>query len=90
MVFMQGAAKIHILAHSMGNRIAQQALARLVSPSAPVTLPFGQLIFAAADEDSDVFTRTMTHLVQAGLGKESEFCDYKRAKYDSVQSAGVV
>ncbi|EIE26812.1 DUF900-domain-containing protein [Coccomyxa subellipsoidea C-169] len=66
---LKGAAKIHILAHSMGNRIALQALATLVSSSAPVTLPFGQLIFAAADEDSDVFTRIMTHLVRANLGE---------------------
>lgn len=52
------AARIHILAHSMGNRGLLRAIQRIAYRSAlpgSVKLRFGHLILAAGDEDVDLF-----------------------------------
>jgi esterase/lipase superfamily enzyme len=49
-----GARRLHLLAHSMGNRIVTQGLADL-SPTESTGL--GQVIFAAPDVDAAVFTQ---------------------------------
>lgn len=63
---MQAAAAIHILAHSMGNRIAVEALSKLDSDAPGVIPRLGQLIFAAADEDSRTFTEKFKKFSSAG------------------------
>jgi esterase/lipase superfamily enzyme len=50
------AERIHILAHSMGNRGLLQAMQRIVVDAAKLAKkPFGHIVFAAPDEDSTVF-----------------------------------
>lgn len=51
-----GASKVHIIAHSMGNRAllrALDAIARAAATTAPIS--FGQIFIAAPDVDSRVF-----------------------------------
>jgi esterase/lipase superfamily enzyme len=48
-----GAARVHIIAHSMGNRLVTRVMQRL-SQSEP-GLKFGQIILAAPDIDTQVF-----------------------------------
>jgi len=58
MATRSGAAKVHIIAHSMGNRGLLRAIDRIASRAAGRTeIPFGQIILAAADVDRDTFTR---------------------------------
>ncbi|BDA40532.1 hypothetical protein COCOBI_01-1850 [Coccomyxa sp. Obi] len=66
---IKAAAAIHILAHSMGNRIALEALSILNKEAPDVTPRLGQLIFAAADEDSEVFKGKFKTFSSAGLGR---------------------
>jgi esterase/lipase superfamily enzyme len=49
----QGARKIHVIAHSMGNRALVQALQNFERPNNQPR--FNQIILAAADIDADVF-----------------------------------
>lgn len=49
-----GARRLHLLAHSMGNRVVTQGLADL-TPAESIGL--GQVIFAAPDVDAAVFTQ---------------------------------
>lgn len=64
---MQEAAAIHILAHSMGNRIALEALSKLETDAPDVIPRLGQLIFAAADEDSRTFKEKFKKFSSAGV-----------------------
>jgi esterase/lipase superfamily enzyme len=48
-----GAARVHLIAHSMGNRLVTRVMQRL-SQTEP-TLKFGQIILAAPDIDTQVF-----------------------------------
>jgi esterase/lipase superfamily enzyme/tetratricopeptide (TPR) repeat protein len=51
-----GAAAVHIIAHSMGNRGVLRAVNRIAAKAQRRTgKPFGQVILAAADVDADVF-----------------------------------
>ncbi len=51
-----GAARLHVIAHSMGNRGLLSAINAIVKNSARHSgVKFGQFILAAADVDSDVF-----------------------------------
>lgn len=51
-----GATKVHLIAHSMGNRVLAGALAKL-DPGAHA--PFDQIVLAAPDLDADVFKRDL-------------------------------
>jgi len=50
-----GATVVHVVAHSMGNRLLVAALAEIASRPAP---RFGEAVFAAPDVDADFFRRT--------------------------------
>jgi len=50
-----GASRVHILAHSMGNRAVLRALERLVWQAPQRRLQLGQILLAAPDVDRDVF-----------------------------------
>ena len=54
-----GAERIHIFAHSMGNRGMIAALERLVTDGVP-NLQLGQVFFCAPDEDIRIFTDKVT------------------------------
>ncbi len=54
--------RVHLLAHSMGNRVLLSALA----DNARASLPFGQLVFAAADVYVPVFNEKFPKLQLAG------------------------
>jgi esterase/lipase superfamily enzyme len=50
------AERVHIIAHSMGNRGLLRSLQRVATQlKGQRTVPFGQIFLAAPDEDSDVF-----------------------------------
>jgi esterase/lipase superfamily enzyme len=58
MATISGAARVHIIAHSMGNRGLLRAIDRIASIAANRALvPFNQIILAAADVDCDTFAR---------------------------------
>jgi esterase/lipase superfamily enzyme len=60
-VSASGATKIHLIAHSMGNRALLRALANLhARGEAPANL--GQTVFTAPDVDRDVFTQLVSVL----------------------------
>lgn len=51
-----GASRVHVIAHSMGNRGFARAIARILSrASADAGIRFGQIILAAPDLDVDLF-----------------------------------
>ncbi|MEM9855250.1 MAG: alpha/beta hydrolase [Pseudomonadota bacterium] len=52
-----GEARVHIIAHSMGNRAVSDALELMATatPPAPGAPPFDQVIFAAPDVDAELF-----------------------------------
>jgi esterase/lipase superfamily enzyme len=53
-----GADKVHIIAHSMGNRGLLRAVDRIAATAASRTsTPFNQIVLAAADVDQDTFRR---------------------------------
>jgi esterase/lipase superfamily enzyme len=53
-----GATKVHIIAHSMGNRGFGRAIQRITSAAAASSgIRFGQIILAAPDVDVDLFTK---------------------------------
>jgi len=56
-VARSGAQRVHIVAHSMGNRGLVRALGRLAEGMAGSHVPFGQIILAAPDIDQDLFIR---------------------------------
>jgi esterase/lipase superfamily enzyme len=51
-----GAPRVHIIAHSMGNRGVLRAVDRIATRAQEITgVKFGQIILAAADVDADTF-----------------------------------
>lgn len=57
---------IHLLAHSMGNRLLVRALRELMRDNpAPDPPPFDQIILAAADIDAEIFERDFAPSVSA-------------------------
>ncbi len=65
---------VHIISRSMGNRVTSEAL---LQPSYTFTKStrLGQLIFAAADEDAEVFAQYLAQLsaFQVGVSSSQAF-----------------
>jgi esterase/lipase superfamily enzyme len=57
--------KIHLLFHSMGNRVAESMIKELVDEKKPLCNVFGEIILAAADIDFDCFEKpnAMNYLI---------------------------
>lgn len=49
------ATKVHIVAHSMGNRVLVRVMQRIMSDPETKDIKFGQIILAAPDIDTEVF-----------------------------------
>ncbi|MFO0858432.1 MAG: alpha/beta hydrolase [Phycisphaerales bacterium] len=49
------ASKVHIIAHSMGNRVLARVMQRIMSSEDTKDIKFGQIILAAPDIDTEVF-----------------------------------
>ena len=66
LVGKSGARKIHLLGHSLGNRVLSDALVEFVRDHEPMPAPiFGQIILAAPDIDAEIFARDAApHLVK--------------------------
>jgi esterase/lipase superfamily enzyme len=61
-----GAESIHVIAHSMGNRLVAGALNEIAAAT-PARLPlFNQVVLTAADIDTDVFRRLAARVAAAG------------------------
>jgi len=52
-----GLQRVHVIAHSMGNRILMRALERISAQSQRRQTPISQIVLAAADIGVDVFTQ---------------------------------
>jgi esterase/lipase superfamily enzyme len=65
--------KVHVLAHSMGGRVALSGLA----DNARAELPFGQLVFAAADVYVPVFDEKFPKLQAAGKMAATSYASKK-------------
>jgi len=58
MAARSGASRVHIIAHSMGNRGLLRAIDRIATAAAErARTPFDQIVLAAADVDQDTFRR---------------------------------
>jgi len=66
-VAQSGAARVHILAHSMGNRALIEALQTFLARRAPKDRQhiFGQIVFTAPDVDRDYFVDAIRSLERA-------------------------
>ncbi|MET7405706.1 alpha/beta hydrolase [Streptomyces parvulus] len=64
-----GVGQLHILAHSMGNRLLTEALADFDTASLPPgSGRLGQLIFAAPDVDAEVFKQRLPRIARQTAG----------------------
>jgi len=71
--------KVHIIAHSLGNRVALRALGALDAQLAAGATPFGQIILAAPDVEVGEFSRLLP-AAQRRAGRVSlYFCPADRA-----------
>ncbi|KAL0630478.1 hypothetical protein Q9L58_010674 [Maublancomyces gigas] len=59
---------LHIIAHSMGNRLLLRALQR-INDKGMVLRSLSRIVFAAPDEDKDIFERMVNELSGVGSGK---------------------
>jgi esterase/lipase superfamily enzyme len=60
-----GAEKVHLIAHSMGNRGVLRAINRIAArATARTNRIFGQIILAAADVDADLFRQQATAYIE--------------------------
>lgn len=76
-----GARRVHIIAHSMGNRVLMRALERMALTRSGEAAPFAQVIWASPDVDADYFA-------QAGrdvLGLAEGMTVYTSAKDRALQ-----
>jgi esterase/lipase superfamily enzyme len=66
-VTLSGAQRIHLIAHSMGNRALIEALQTYLAKRAPENRQhiFGQIVFTAPDVDRDYFTDAIESLAGA-------------------------
>jgi esterase/lipase superfamily enzyme len=75
-----GASKVHIIAHSMGNRALLRAIDRIaVSASDKAKRPFSQIILAAADVDASTFKRLSVAYESVSQRTTMYVCDKDRA-----------
>ena len=80
MATRSGATRVHIIAHSMGNRALLRAIDRIASRAAGLTdTPFGQIILAAADVDRDTFARLSTSYKSVARRTTMYVCERDRA-----------
>jgi esterase/lipase superfamily enzyme len=72
-----GAEKVHLIAHSMGNRVLTAALRRLSEPGAPMPVVFAELVLTAPDIDTDTF---VNDIAPAILPRASRITLYASSK----------
>jgi hypothetical protein len=63
-----GARRVHLIAHSMGNRVLMEALETYLASRPPQQRrqAFGQIVFTAPDVDRDYFVESMHSFREAG------------------------
>ena len=69
-----GKGKIHLIAHSMGNRVLLHAMHQLRGQIHDGEKPFGHVILAAADMDVDKFVAFIPSVVQPSESVTMYFC----------------
>ncbi len=70
-VQQSGAAKIHLIAHSMGTRVLSTALKELAQSRAPAPVRYNQIILAAPDIDASIFKRQIAPQIVNGAERIS-------------------
>src|SRR5207249_12069192 len=87
MANQSGAATIHLIAHSMGNRGLLRAFSSVVGRiQKSLTVPLSQIILAAPDVDVDLFKRLAA--VYATISKKTTM--YVSGKDKALWSSGIV
>ncbi|MEA5582911.1 alpha/beta hydrolase [Nodularia harveyana UHCC-0300] len=82
-----GAEKIHIIAHSMGNRGLLRAMQRILAQvQAESKISFGQIFLAAPDVDPDIFEE----LAQAYQNLAERTTLYISAKDKALATSGII
>jgi esterase/lipase superfamily enzyme len=82
-----GAERVHIIAHSMGNRGLLRSLPNIISQvQLHSNISFGQIILAAPDEDPDVFR----NLAQAYQSIAERTTLYVSAKDKALAASGII
>jgi esterase/lipase superfamily enzyme len=73
--------KIHVIAHSMGNRVFLQAARQLEleSQSAATRKPFGHVALAAPDVDATTFSALVPGVIRQSASTTLYYCQYDRA-----------
>lgn len=65
-----GAKRIHLIAHSMGNRLLTRAVGKIVnSPSSETVPQFNQIILTAPDIDANVFRNQIAPRITQAAGR---------------------
>lgn len=78
-----GATRVHVLAHSMGNRLLADALTQL---DAPAATRLGQIVFAAPDVDAAVFTQ-LANLFTATIASQARRTLYASSKDKALHAS---
>jgi esterase/lipase superfamily enzyme len=71
--------KIHLIAHSMGNRVLLRAINKLIRETTPKDRPFGQIILAAPDIDSNEFNNIIPSAFLHADAVTLYFCEKDKA-----------
>ncbi len=69
-----GAGAIHLIAHSMGNRVLLGALENLAADADVPQKPFGHVVFAAPDEKATVFQLQAQAVIPLAKSSTLYFC----------------
>lgn len=72
-------AKIHLLAHSLGSRVLLHAIHKVVLDVVPKDRPFGQIILAAPDMDSNEFNNMIPSAFRHADAVNLYFCKDDKA-----------
>lgn len=86
---LSGEGKLHIIAHSMGNRGLLRALQRIQMDDS-TTVKFGQIIFAAPDVDVDVFKNIASEYFATPSRLANRFTLYSSNKDKAVGTSEIL
>lgn len=81
--------EIHLIAHSMGNRVLLGALDQLAPHDPTQPLPFGHIIFAAPDEQASAFQIQVQRAIPRAKSATLYFCKEDKALLASNVIHGV-
>jgi esterase/lipase superfamily enzyme len=81
-----GAEAIHIIAHSMGNRLVAETMASMSAPTVPGRARLRQIVFAAPDVDAATFK----DLAQQFHGKADRYTLYASSRDKAIEASRLI